>query len=112
MALRHAEPGDVIHLGSVSTKSGVTGTAALVKSDRFEAIHLLIPAGAAIPSHHVSGYVTLYCLEGRVILGPSNIELRPGDWIYLERGDHHSLEAIEDVRMLLTILFDTPRGAN
>src|SRR3546814_5212992 len=77
---------------------------ALVKSDRFEAIHLVVPAGSTIPPHHVAGYLTLHCLEGRVTLGPTNIALGAGDWVYLERGDQHSVQGIEDARLLLTIL--------
>lgn len=110
MALPHVEPGEVIHLPSLALERGTTGTVALVKSDRFEAIHLIIPAGTTMPSHHVSGYVMLHCLKGRVVLGPSGIELSGGDWIYLERGEQHSLRGIEDARLLLTILFDAPRA--
>ncbi|MGE0776066.1 MAG: cupin [Sphingomonadaceae bacterium] len=110
MALQHAKPGEVIHLPSLARERGATGTAALVKSDRFEAIHLVVPAGSTIPPHHVSGYLTLHCLEGRVTLGPSDIELGAGDWVYLERSDQHSVQGVEDARLLLTILFDTPPG--
>ncbi|OWQ91126.1 cupin [Sphingopyxis witflariensis] len=108
MALQHVKPGEVIHLEASAAEGGATRTAALVKTDRFEAIHLVVPAGSTIPPHHVSGYLTLHCLEGRVTLGPSDIELGAGDWVYLERGDHHSVQCVEDARLLLTILFDTP----
>lgn len=108
MALQHAKSGEVIHLGALAPERGTTGTAALVKSDRFEAIHLVVPAGSTIPPHHVAGYLTLHCLEGRVTLGPTDIALGAGDWIYLERGDQHSVQGVEDARLLLTILFDTP----
>lgn len=106
MALQHAEPGEVVHLPSLAPERGATGTAALVKSDRFEAIHLIVPARATIPPHQVPGYLTLHCLEGHVTLGPSDIELRAGDWVYLERGEPHSVHGVEDARLLLTILFD------
>ena len=106
MALQHAEPGEVIHLRS--PERATTGTAALVKSDRFEAIHLVVLAGTRIPPHHVSGYMTLHCIEGCVTLEPSGTDLGNGDWIYLERGDQHSIRGVEDARLLLTILFDAP----
>lgn len=107
MALQHLEPGEVIHLPSIPSERGATGTAALVKSDRFEAIHLVVSAGSSIPPHHVSGYILLHCLEGRITLGPSDIQLGAGDWVYLARGDQHSVQGIEDAKLLLTILFDT-----
>ncbi len=108
MALPHADPREVVHLGSLAPTHGATGTIALVKSDRFEAIHLFVPAGTTIPPHHVSGYVTLHCLEGHVTLGPLEIELSAGDWVYLERGDQHSVQGVTDARLLLMIMFDTP----
>lgn len=108
MALQHAKAGEVVHLPSLASERGATGSAALVKSDRFETIHLVVPAGSTIPPHHVAGYLTLHCLEGRVTLGPSEIELGAGDWVYLDRGDQHSVQGVEDARLLLTILFDTP----
>ncbi|WP_212742234.1 hypothetical protein [Sphingomonas sp. 3P27F8] len=98
----------MVHLPTLASERGATGSVALVKSDRFEAIHLVVPAGSTIPPHHVAGYLTLHCLEGLVTLGPKDIALGAGDWIYLERGDQHSVQGVEDARLLLTILFDTP----
>lgn len=106
MALPHAEPGEVVDFRPLGPTLAATKTAAPVKSDRFEAIRLVVPAGTTIPTHQVSGYITLQCLEGRVALGPVRIELAAGDWLYLERGAPHSVEGIEDASLLLTILFD------
>ena len=107
MALKHANPGEVINLFPLGPALGDTKTSALVKSDRFEAVRLIVPAGTTIPPHQVEGYLTLHCLEGRVVLGvEQDIELRAGDWIYLERGAAHSVKGIEDSSLLLTILFD------
>lgn len=107
MALKHAEPGEVVSLGPLGPALTSARTSALVKSDRFEAVRLVVPAGSAIPSHRVQGYLTLHCLEGRVLLGAENeITLRAGDWIYLERGADHSVRGIEDSSLLLTIMFD------
>jgi len=85
---------------------GSARTSALIKSDRFEAVRLIVAAGATIPTHQVAGYLTLQCLEGRVRLGPSAVELAGGDWIYLDRGAPHSILGVEDSSLLLTILFD------
>lgn len=106
MALKHANPGEVIRL---QPGRGVTDekTAALVKSDRFEAVRLVIPGGTSIPSHKVEGFVTLLALQGHVILeAAGQIELRTGDWIFLDRGAPHALRAIEDSVLLLHIMFD------
>ncbi len=107
MALKHAKPGEVIHLQAPGRGGANEKTAALVKSDRFEAVRLVIPAGTSIPSHKVDGFVTLYCLEGHVLLeAAGQIKLRAGDWIYLDRGASHALHATEDSALLLHIMFD------
>jgi quercetin dioxygenase-like cupin family protein len=106
MALEHAKPGEVIDLGSLGSTIGYAKTAALIKTDRFEVMRLVVPAGVTIPAHQVPGYLTLYCLEGRIQLSPSGAEMGSGDWIYLERGEPHSVRGIEDSSLLLTIFFD------
>ena len=107
MALKHAQPGEVVHLQPLGAAFAAARTSALVKSDRFEAARLIVPAGTSIPSHRVEGFVTLFCLEGHVVLDAGReIDLRAGDWIYLERGAPHALRGIEDSALLLNILFD------
>ena len=80
----------------------------LYKSDRFEAMRLIIRAGAEIPSHEVPGNITLHCLEGAVELGLKDaaIQLSAGDWIYLDGGEAHSVKGLEDSALLLTIIFN------
>jgi quercetin dioxygenase-like cupin family protein len=107
MALKHVEPGEVAHLHPLGAALASSTTSALMKSERFEAVRLIIPAGTTIPTHKVQGFITLLCLDGHSVLGiDREMELRPGDWTYLERGTPHSLRAVEDSALLLTILFD------
>lgn len=106
MALEHAKPGAVVALRRLGSAIGADKTSALIKTDRFEVMRLVVPAGTTIPAHQVPGYLTLYCLEGRIQLGPSGAEMGSGDWIYLERGEPHSVQGIEDSSLLLTIFFD------
>ena len=107
MALIHAKPGEAIPLGSKMADPNGARTAALIKTDRFEAVRLVVPAGAVIPTHKVGGFLTLYCVEGhsRIELD-SPVDLRPGDWMYLDRDESHAVRGIEDSVLLLTILFD------
>ena len=101
MALVHAAPGEIVNLGAGEK------TAALVKRDRFEAVRLVVVAGATIPTHQVDGFITLYCLEGHAVLEAGReIALRRGDWVYLDRNARHAVRGIEDSALLLTILFD------
>ena len=107
MALKHAEPSEVVHLQPLGAALPAAKTSALVKNDRFEAVRLIIPAGTLLPSHKVEGFVTLFCLEGHVVLeSEREIGLRSGDWLYLERGAPHAVRGVEDSALLLNILFD------
>ena len=58
MALPHAQAGEKVHLDSVN--SAEVRTAALVKTDRFEAARLVLASGATIQRHSVDGYVILF----------------------------------------------------
>ena len=105
MALPHAQAGEKIHLESVNSTGAKT--AALVKTDRFEAARLVLASGATIQRHSVPGHVILYCIEGSVVLDANRqTELESGDWIYLDRGEVHGLCAMSDSSLLLTVLFD------
>lgn len=107
MALHHAKAGEVVDLRPLGPALKDTKSAAIIKTDQFEAVRLVVPAGAEIPPHEVAGKVTLHCLEGHVVLGleDSTIELRAGDWLFLEGGESHSVKGLEDASLLLTIIF-------
>ena len=64
MALHHASPGEVIDLDLPAQTADTPGTRAIVKTDRFEAIRLVLEQGDAIPAHQVASQITLHCLEG------------------------------------------------
>lgn len=106
MALRHAGPGEKVGLQSLAGTSDAR-TVALVKTDAFEVVQLVLRAGDEIARHSVAGYATVQCLEGSAILETTEqIELSRGDWLYLDRNQGHSVSAIEDSSLLVTILFD------
>jgi len=108
MALPHAVPGEKIHLAPLSQLGPDARTSALVKTASFEAVQLIMRAGTSIAPHSVPGHVMLHCLEGAVLIEANErIELRAGDWVYLDKSEDHGLAASEDSRLLLTILFAT-----
>lgn len=111
MALKHANAGEVVDLRPLGSGLKDAKTAAIVKTDSFEAVRLVVPQGVEIPSHQVVGNITLHCLEGRVSLGLANsaVELAAGEWMYLDGGEPHSVKGLEDSSVLLTILFDKTR---
>lgn len=108
MALKHAAPGEVVHLRPLGSRISATRTHAIVRTSSFEAVRLVVPTGVEIPSHTVPGRITLQCIEGHAQLGLSNeiIDLRAGDWLYLDGNEPHSVKGIEDASLLLTILLE------
>jgi quercetin dioxygenase-like cupin family protein len=106
MALHHAPSGEIVDLRPLGSDLPHTRTAALVKSDSFEAIRLVLKAGETLPEHKVAGEFTLHCLEGEVILDlpEKTVPLAAQQWVYVDAGVTHGLRAIEPSSLLLTIL--------
>lgn len=106
MALHHAVAGEVVKLPSVADSE--TKTAALVKTGSFETIHLVVRAGDHIPEHKVTGSISLFCMQGMVIIETKagEHEMKAGEWIYFEPNETHGVRGIEDASLMLTILFD------
>nr|WP_295742403.1 cupin domain-containing protein [uncultured Acidocella sp.] len=108
MALHHANSGEVVDLSPLGPDLGDARTAAIVKATHFEVIRLIVHAGSDVPQHKVSGEIMLHCLEGHVELGvdPAPIILKASEWVYLEGGAPHSVRAIENSSLLLTIFLE------
>ncbi len=105
MSLPHADPGQVINIFNPPAEMPSDQTFALTKTDHMETIRMTIPEGKDIPSHQVEGELTVLCLEGSVefLVDGSKKELSAGDWLYLAGGQPHSLRALADSSLLLTI---------
>lgn len=106
MALDHADsaqPFDVRPLGEALERSKST---ALFKSEQIEVMRLVLLAGRSMPPHRVDGEITVLCLEGRVNFDADGrmIELGAGQMLYLHGGVVHSLHALEDASMLVTVV--------
>ncbi len=107
MAIDHALPGQCVHLGPLGPALRDARTTALAKTDRFEAVTLVLQAGSTIPAHAVAGYISLLCIEGAVEVDAIGVTtLQRGDWMYLDRAQQHGLKALNDSMLLLTIYFD------
>jgi quercetin dioxygenase-like cupin family protein len=108
MAIHHASAGEIVDLRPLGAGLKSARTSAIVKTETFEVVRLIVHAGANIAPHKVGGAIMLHCLEGRVLvsLPASALELSAGEWIYLEGGVRHAVKGIEDSSLLLTILFD------
>lgn len=78
----------------------------MIKTPSFEVIRLVLPEGKVIPPHQVPGEMTAQCLEGKVVMGAgsSEVELTAGVMLYLDGSAPHSVSAVEDSSLLVTIL--------
>ena len=106
MAISHAKPAELVDVSALGSNLASAQTTTLVKTDSLEVIRLVLPAGKALKPHEVPGEITVQCLEGKVAFcaGDSECELTTGKLIYLAGSDEHSLRAVEDSSLLVTIL--------
>ena len=106
MALPHARPLDVVHLGPLGPGLTDAVSTSLLKTARLQLLHLVLPARRDIPEHHVDDECTIHCLEGDVeVLMPSGTRrLGPGQLVVLPARQPYSLTARVDSAVLMTLL--------
>ncbi|WP_313620250.1 cupin domain-containing protein [Achromobacter sp.] len=105
MALKHADPGQVIDLTPYGAALAQKQSIALFKSEDLEVMRLVLLAGSAMPSHDVAGEITIQCLEGSIEIsadGATHV-LYPGHLMYLAGRAPHALFALEDASVLVTV---------
>ena len=107
MATHHANPGEIVDLQTWAADLPKEHTKAIVKTDEMELIRIVLPAGKGIPNHKVDGPITIQCVAGKLgitAMGATQ-ELNYKQLIHLMPDEPHSLKAIEDSVVLLTIIF-------
>jgi quercetin dioxygenase-like cupin family protein len=106
MAIRHARPGQIVHLLTSDGTLPTLQSFALFKSDQLELLRLVLPRGKSFPPHSVAGEITLQVLEGRVEIEVAGIPqiLGAGQLMHLEGDVEHSLRGIDDASVLITIV--------
>ncbi len=105
MALKHADPGQVIDLAPYGSGITQAQSIALFKSEDLEVMRLVLLAGREMPSHHVAGEITIQCIEGSLEVTVEDVThlLRPGQLLYLSGRSPHALFALEDASVLVTV---------
>jgi quercetin dioxygenase-like cupin family protein len=105
MALAHAFPGQPIDVRPLGPHLADARTVALFKSTDLEVMRIVLLAGKALPPHAVGGEITIQCLEGLVDVGTDakSQRLTAGELMYLARSAAHSVTAIEDSSLLVTV---------
>jgi quercetin dioxygenase-like cupin family protein len=105
MALHHADPGDIIDVRPLGEELVASKTKVLAKTDYLEILRLVVPAGKEIPSHKVTGPISVQCLEGHIELFSSEARhtMKQGHLLYLASNEPHSVKAIENSSVLVII---------
>jgi quercetin dioxygenase-like cupin family protein len=106
MALHHLESGEVANLMNQGGDALSMQSVALFKSEQLEVIRLRLPLGKSMPMHQVAGEITVQCLEGVIDFEtPQGVQrLQVGQLVFLLGGVPHSLLAVEDASVLVTIV--------
>ena len=110
VALTHIASGELASVRPFGAQIAQHQTTALLKARQLEVIRLVLHAGKRLPQHAVAGEITVQCLEGCVDFTTTvkTHRMRAGDWIHLEGGEPHALEAVESSSLLLTICLAAP----
>jgi quercetin dioxygenase-like cupin family protein len=114
MALPHAELLDVINVAPLGPNLKEAVSTSLIKTDRLQLLHLVLPAHKDMPEHHVDEQCTIHCLEGTVeVVWPGGVrQLRAGNIVVLPGKERHSLRARTDCAVLLTLVLDSGDAAH
>lgn len=106
MALPHAKPLDVIRVQPLGPALVDAFSTSLLKSERLQLLHLVLPARQDVPEHHVDEECCLHCLEGdvEVAMPGGSRRLQPGDLVVLPARQPYSLRARADSAVLMTLL--------
>lgn len=108
MATHHASAGEVVDLDRWTTDLTVDQTKIIVKTQQFELARLVLPKNKEISSHKVSGPIIVHCTHGEIEFSVNDVPLllKSNQLLHLKPGEPHSLKALADSVILLTIMFN------
>ena len=106
MCMHHALSGELIDIRPLGSAITSARTVTLYKTQHLEVFRMVLLAGKQMPEHKVAGELTVQCLEGSVefSIGTTRDVMRAGDLKCLAGGVSHSLRAVEDSSILVTLL--------
>ena len=106
MSIPHALSGQPVAVAPFGPGLAEQRTVALFKSDQLEVIRLVLAAGKSMPTHSVSGEITIQCVEGSLDVGVNGdtTRMQAGQLMFLLGDVPHSVTAREHASALVTIV--------
>ena len=106
MALPHASPLEIINVAPLGDKLQDAVSTSLIKTERLQLLHLVLPEHKDQPFHSVDEECTIHCLEGvvEVVMGVGTRQLKAGNVIVLPAKERHALRARTDCAVLVTLI--------
>lgn len=107
MALKHAQPLEVIDLHATDATRGTAFSSSLLKASHLQLLRVVLEAGHALPEHHVPGEITIQCLSGEadVAISSRTCRLVAGSLVMLPAAEPHRVHAHRDTVLLVTVVF-------
>jgi quercetin dioxygenase-like cupin family protein len=108
MALPHASLLDIVNVAPLGEQLPDAVSTSLIKTERLQLLHLVLPVHKDLPEHHVDDECTIHCLEGvaEVVMGSGTKQLRAGNLIVLPARQRFALRARTDCALLVTLLLE------
>ena len=106
MALKHAQPLDIIDVRPLGNQLRNAVTASLIKTPTLQLMRVVLQSGQRMREHSIAGALTVQCLEGEAIVTtPSrSCHLTAGQLVMLAGAEPHGVEALSDCSLLVTVL--------
>ena len=106
MALKHAQPLEIIDLYASEETRGTAASCSLLKTPHLQLMRVVLAMGHVLPEHCVAGEITIQCLSGGVdIETPSRtFRLTSGKLVMLSAAEPHRVQAYLDTVLLVTVL--------
>lgn len=106
MALKHAQPLEIINLYASDAAVGTALSSSLLKTPHLQLMRVVLAVGNSLPEHHVPGEITIQCLSGEVdVVTPSHTSrLVSGCLVMVPSSVPHQVQAQRDSVLLVTVL--------
>lgn len=106
MALPHAQLLDVIGVKPLGDALIDAFSTSLIKTERLQLLHLVLPARQDLPEHHVDDECCIHCLEGdvEVVMPGGTRRLSAGELVVLPARQRYGLSARTDSAVLVTLM--------